>query len=136
MSISESLALPRPSLGDKRRVVRAAISGLVRVLVRRRLGRPLIAKWPMSLELLIAATRGSWLVMPSIGAVRWRNVGEAVSPLRTDGLPPRFVNVSPDGAASPFGAWREPPDAGCFVCDLRRAAVGAVSCRSRRRRSK
>jgi acetyl esterase/lipase len=48
--------------------------------------------------------------MPSIGIVRWRNVGEALSPLNTDGLPPRFVHEERNGRVIE-GAWLEPPGA-------------------------
>ena len=64
---------------------------------------------------MVAALRGSWSVMPAIGMVRWRNVSEAVSPLRTDGLPPRFVNLNPRGEPPLGAAWLEPPDAGAAV---------------------
>jgi monoterpene epsilon-lactone hydrolase len=48
--------------------------------------------------------------MPRIGIVRWRNVGEVMSPIRTDGLEPRFVHYeSPGGAINAM--WLEPADA-------------------------
>jgi epsilon-lactone hydrolase len=67
------------------------------------------------MELIVAAIRGSWSIMPAIGMVRWRNVGEAMSPLRTDKLAPRFVNLNPREEAPLYGAWLEPPDAGAAV---------------------
>jgi acetyl esterase/lipase len=67
------------------------------------------------MELVVAATRGSWSVMPKIGMVRWRNVGEAMSPLRTDGLTPRFVNLNPGEGHPLHAAWLEPPDADASV---------------------
>ena len=67
------------------------------------------------MELIVAAIRGSWSVMPSIGMVRWRNVGEAMSPLRTDKLRPRFVNLNPREESPLYAAWLEPPDAGAAV---------------------
>jgi acetyl esterase/lipase len=48
--------------------------------------------------------------MPEIGVVRWRNVGDALSPLRTDGLSPRFVRLG-SGAGEIEGIWLEPPGA-------------------------
>ena len=45
--------------------------------------------------------------MPVIGIVRWRNVTEALTPLNTDGLTPRFVCSEGDGPAI-RGAWLEP----------------------------
>jgi hypothetical protein len=44
-----------------------------------------------------AARRGSWSTLPAIGIVRWRNVGEALSPIRNDGLSPRFVRYDTGG---------------------------------------
>ncbi len=107
------VALPRPKARwqDTVRVVGAAVAALCRALVRRLVGRRVHPNWPLKLELLVAATRGSWSVMPAIGVVRWRNVGEAMSPLRTDGLAPRFVQLNPGEAHPLFGAWLEPPGA-------------------------
>jgi epsilon-lactone hydrolase len=68
-------------------------------------------KWPFKMELVVSATRGSWSVMPEIGMVRWRNVGEAMSPLKTDGLTPRFVRLNPEEDEPLHAAWLEPPDA-------------------------
>ena len=42
--------------------------------------------------------------MPEIGVVRWRNVGEALSPLRTDGLEPRLVRLG-SGPSEIEGVW-------------------------------
>jgi len=84
-------------------------------MVRRLLGRRKHPNWPFRLELIVSATRGAWSVMPRIGMVRWRNVGEAMSPLHTDGVVPRFVNLSPDEASPLYAAWLEPPDAGPTV---------------------
>ncbi len=90
-------SLPRPTARwqDSVRVVGAAVGFLSRALVRRLFGRSVNPKWPFRMELVVAATRGAWSVMRAIGMVRWRNVGEAMSPLRTDGLTPRFVNLNP-----------------------------------------
>lgn len=49
--------------------------------------------------------------MPKIGMVRWRNVGEALSPLRADGLRREFVELN-EGRNGLTGAWLVPPDAG------------------------
>jgi acetyl esterase/lipase len=48
--------------------------------------------------------------MPRIGLVRWRNVGEALSPLEMDGLDPQFIKY-PSGPNDIGAAWLEPPDA-------------------------
>lgn len=112
IEVMESVALPKPKarIGDSLRVVCAAIGGMIRAVARRVLGRSIRPQWPFALELVVSATRGSWSVMPVIGMVRWRNVGEAMSPLRTDGIVPRFVNLSPGAATSLHGAWLEPED--------------------------
>ncbi len=49
--------------------------------------------------------------------VRWRAVGESASPLRTDGLPLRVIDLRPDEPQrGPLqGAWLEPPNAGPAV---------------------
>jgi acetyl esterase/lipase len=48
--------------------------------------------------------------MPRIGLVRWRNVAEALTPLRWDGLQPRFLQYVSE--AQPIGGvWLEPPGA-------------------------
>jgi epsilon-lactone hydrolase len=101
---------PRARFGDCVRVVAASLlfaasAGLRRLLgVRRRPG------WGFGLEVLIAAYRGSWSQMPKIGIVRWRNVGEAMSPLKTGGLTPAFVRIG-SGSSASDAAWLEPPEA-------------------------
>jgi acetyl esterase/lipase len=55
----------------------------------------------------VAAARGAWSLMPLIGIVRWRNVTEALTPLNTDGVTPRFVRTEGEGPAI-RGAWLEP----------------------------
>ncbi len=62
------------------------------------------------MEMLVAATRGAWSVMPSIGVVRWRHVGDALAPLDLDGLKPDFVRETYQGEAV-AGAWVVPPGA-------------------------
>lgn len=110
-------ALPRPSARwrDSVRVVGAAVGALCWAMLRRLLGRSVHPRWPLKLEIVVAATRGSWSMMPRIGMVRWRNVGEAMSPLRTDGLTPRLVNLDPSADGPLYAAWLEPPDAGASV---------------------
>ncbi len=104
------LARPTARWRDSAWVVGAAVGGLCRALMRRLLGRSVHRKWPFRMELVVAATRGSWSVMPAIGMIRWRNVGEAMSPLRTDGLTPRFVNLNPGEESALHAAWLEPPN--------------------------
>lgn len=107
-------APPRARLGDSVRVVLAAISAAVAAAGRRLVGRTRNPKWGRAFELTVAATRGSWSVMPEIGMVRWRDVGEALSPLKTDGLAPRAVDLRPGG--EPLRAsWLEPEGAGQAV---------------------
>lgn len=101
---------PRARRLDVIRVVGAALLGATGALLRRLVGRKRRASWGMKLELIVAATRGAWSVMPKIGVVRWRNVGEQMSPLKTGGLVPRFVRRG-DGDCTVDGAWLEPPDA-------------------------
>lgn len=115
--VDPAIALPRPVARgtDKLRVIGAAVAAMLRALLRRLVGRSVNPKWPLGLELVVAATQGSWSMMPVIGMVRWRNVGEAMSPLRTDGLPPRFVNLTPDEPSPLHAAWLEPPGAGPTV---------------------
>ncbi|MDF1798681.1 MAG: alpha/beta hydrolase [Planctomycetota bacterium] len=49
--------------------------------------------------------------MPKIGVVRWRRASEALCPLKTDGLAPRFVEATHE--SNPVrGAWLEPQGAG------------------------
>ncbi len=100
---------PSAPLGDKCRVVGAAVAGAMRAMGRRLLGRRRRNAWGVGLEVTVAATQGTWSVMPVIGMVRWRNVAENLSPLRTDGLTPRFVQFT-SGSRSIHGAWLEPPD--------------------------
>ena len=117
LEVTPAQGLPKPKarLTDSLRVVGGAFKALVRALGRRLLGRSAHAKWPFRLELLIAATRGSWSVMSTLGMVPWRNVGEAMSPLLTDGLTPRFVNLNAVDETPLLAAWLEPPDAGATV---------------------
>jgi acetyl esterase/lipase len=62
------------------------------------------------MEMLVAATRGAWSVMPDIGVVRWRNVGDALAPLNLDGLRPGFIRDTRQEEVVE-GAWVEPPGA-------------------------
>jgi acetyl esterase/lipase len=101
---------PHAPLGDKLRVVASSLLFMLLASSRRLLGRRRRKAWSFGLEVIIAAYRGSWSVMPKLGIVRWRNVGEALSPLRTDGLPPRFVGLD-SGSGQIAGMWLEPPDA-------------------------
>lgn len=116
-SADAAVALPRPSarFWDSARVVGAALGGMFRAFLRRLAGRRMHPSWPFRLELVVSATRGAWSLMPVIGMVRWRNVGEAMSPLKTDGLPPRFVKLNPGEDRPLYAAWLEPPDAGRAV---------------------
>jgi acetyl esterase/lipase len=101
-------------VGDALRVVAASLWWLLSAALRRLLGRRRRPGWSFGYEVTVAAYRGSWSVMPKIGVVRWRNVGEALSPLQTGGLTPRFVRYGQ--GVSPFGAlWLEPPGAGDAV---------------------
>ena len=105
---------PRARTGDAIRVPAAAIGHAVAALGRRAIGRRRRAAWSIRLEATVAAYRGSWSVMPTIGMVRWRNVGEALSRVRADGLRPRFTRYE----SGPYGiaATRvEPPDASGLV---------------------
>ena len=105
-------ARPRP--GDVLRVVAAALFGGARAIVWRIGGRPRRAGWSLGLEGMVGATRGAWSVMPRIGMVRWRRVGEFMSPLRTDGIARRSVQIA--GKHDPIEAtWLEPSDAGDAV---------------------
>jgi acetyl esterase/lipase len=100
---------------DSVRVLGAVAGAVSRALVRRLLGRGVHPSWPFRMELMVAALRGFWSVLPAIGIVRWRNVSEAMSPLRTDKLKPRFVNLSTPDETPLCAAWLEPPDAGAAV---------------------
>lgn len=99
----------RPRSGDTLRVVGASMRYAARALFRRLLGRRRLPSWGVGMELMVASTRGAWSVMTEIGVVRWRNVGDSLSPLRFDGIKPRFVRRA-DGAVD--GVWVEPPGAG------------------------
>ncbi len=112
VDVEAAMPKPRARFWDCIRVVSAAMGGMLRAFFRRLIGRRMHPNWPLKLEAVVSATRGSWSVMPAIGMVRWRNVGEAMSPLRTDDLPPRFVRVDSGGEEPLFAAWLEPPDAG------------------------
>lgn len=74
------------------------------------MGRRRRPAWGVGFEVMVAGTRGTWSVMPTIGMVRWRRVAENLSPLRTDGLTPKFVQLA-SGPTPIHGAWLEPPDA-------------------------
>ena len=110
--IDHSIAPPpqRARPGDAIRVPAAAIGNAIAALGRRAIGRRRRAAWSARLEATVAAYRGSWSVMPRIGIVRWRNVGEALSRVRADGLRPRFTRYE-SGPYAIAGTWVEPPDA-------------------------
>jgi monoterpene epsilon-lactone hydrolase len=114
VNVDAAVAFPKPTARtwDLIRVICTALGRMLGVLVRRLVGRGVHPKWPLKMELVVSATRGSWSVMPKIGMIRWRNVGEAMSPLRTDGLTPRFVCLNPGEESPLHAAWLEPPDAG------------------------
>lgn len=101
---------PRPRLDDTVRVLSASLGKAVRALARRSIKPPLRPGWSPRMEMLVAATKGAWSVMPAIGVVRWRNVGDALSPLKLDGLPPQVIR-HPHQGATIEGAWVEPPGA-------------------------
>ena len=103
-------APPRARFDDSIRVPAAAIASAIAAAMRRLFGRRRRIGWSARLETRIAATRGAWSVMPRIGIVRWRNVGETLSPINLDGLTPRFVRDYRNGCAV-AGAWIEPPEA-------------------------
>jgi epsilon-lactone hydrolase len=100
----------RARLRDIVHVLGATLLSVMAAMLRRMLGRRRRANWSFGLEATVAAYRGSWSVMPKIGIVRWRVVGEALSPLRTDGIAPRFIEY-PSGAHPIGGVWLEPPGA-------------------------
>jgi len=108
--VATAPAPPRARRLDVLRVVGAALAGALGALLRRLVGRKRRPTWSVKLEAVVGATRGAWSVMPKIGVVRWRNVGEHMSPLKTGGLVPRFVQRG-EGEATVDGAWFEPPDA-------------------------
>lgn len=94
---------------DILRVVSASLLAVLFAALRRAWGRRRHSSWSLGLELTIAAYRGSWSTLPRLGLVRWRNVGEALTPLRWNCLQPRFVRLA-DGAQPIGGVWLEPPD--------------------------
>jgi epsilon-lactone hydrolase len=93
--------------GDILRVSVAALGGAAAAVLGYVAGRRRRPGWNVRFAALIAATRGVWSVMPKIGVVRWRNVAETLSPLKTDGLTPRFIREDRDGRIV-AGAWLEP----------------------------
>ncbi|MBA3637816.1 MAG: alpha/beta hydrolase [Acidobacteria bacterium] len=105
-----SRTIPRARADDVVRVVAAALLGVMRSAGRRLAGKSRRRAWGFGLEVMIGGTRGAWSVMPRIGMVRWRNVGEAMSPLRTDGLPHRQIELG-TGADRINAMWLEPPNA-------------------------
>jgi epsilon-lactone hydrolase len=105
---------PRARSGDAIRVPAAAIASAAAALCRRAIFRRRRSAWSARLEATIAAYRGSWSQMPRLGIVRWRNVGEALSRIRADGLRPRFTRFE-SGPYGIAGTWLEPPGAGPAV---------------------
>src|SRR4051812_47654754 len=98
---------PKAGFADSIRVVSASLLFLVCAVLRRLLGVRRRAGWSFGLEVLVAAYRGSWSQMPKIGIVRWRKVGDALSPLQTDGLAAKFVRIE-NGSVALDAAWLEP----------------------------
>jgi acetyl esterase/lipase len=84
------------------------MAGSTAAIARRLIGRRRRPAWSARLEATIAAHRGAWSVMPRIGMVRWRNVGEVLSRVRADGLAPRFTRYE-SGRYAIAGTWVEPP---------------------------
>jgi alpha/beta hydrolase fold len=106
MSDSKShRATPHAPIADIVRVVAASLFFVLLATLRRLIGLRRRPAWSFRLELLIAAYRGSWSVMLRMGIVRWRNVGEAMSPLRTDRLEPRFVQLGSGPGESKGRGW-------------------------------
>jgi monoterpene epsilon-lactone hydrolase len=105
---------PRARPGDAIRVSSAAAGSAIAALSRRAIGRRRRAAWSTRLEATVAAYRGSWSTMPRLGMVRWRNVGEALSRVRADGLRPTFTRFD-SGPYGIAGTWVEPPGAGRAV---------------------
>jgi acetyl esterase/lipase len=101
---------PRARTGDAIRVPAAAIGGVLAALGRRAVFVRRRKGWSARLEATVAAYRGSRSVMPKIGIVRWRDVGESLSKVRADGLQPRFTRYE-SGPYAINGTWLEPPDA-------------------------
>jgi acetyl esterase/lipase len=110
----QARAKPTTRIDDILRVLCACLFFVVLASLRRTLGYRCRPAWSFGLEVTIAAYRGSWSVMPKIGIVRWRNVGELMSPLRTDGLEPRLVRLG-RGSSELNGVWLEPPAATATV---------------------
>ncbi len=107
-----SRAIVRSRPVDAVRVVAAALLGATRAIGWRLAGRPRRPGWGLRLEAMVGATRGAWSVMPRIGMVRWRNVGESLSPLRTDGVPRRPVTLGGSDRDRLEATWLTPPNAG------------------------
>lgn len=82
---------PRARIDDLVRVLAAALVAAMLATMRRLWGRRRRRGWSARFEVTVSSYRGTWSLMPRIGLVRWRNVGEALSPLRTNGLEPKFV---------------------------------------------
>ncbi len=105
-----ALKRTRARFFDMARVLGACLLYALLATLRRLIGRRRRPAWGSGFEVMLAATRGVWSVMPKIGIVRWRSVSENLSPLQTDGLTPRFVRH--EGASVPIhGVWLEPPGA-------------------------
>ena len=100
---------PRARLGDILLVVGSSLLFVLAAALRRLVGRRRRPAWSFGLELLVSAYRGSWSALPKIGIVRWRNVGELMSKVETDGLPLSFVGDAARGGVR--GTWLEPPGA-------------------------
>ncbi len=90
---TEPTALARPKPGDTFRVVGASMRYAMRALFRRLVGRRGRPSWGVGMELMVASTQGAWSTMTELGVVRWRNVGNGLSPLRFDGITPRFARL-------------------------------------------
>jgi epsilon-lactone hydrolase len=99
----------RARIDDVLRVLVAVLLAAMLATMRRLTGRRRRSAWGFGVEVLVACYRGTWSVMPKIGIVRWRNVSENLSPLRTDGLEPRYVRHESESTAID-GAWLEPPE--------------------------
>ena len=98
----------KPRLTDALRVVSAAVGYAIVRVGRRLVGRRRCRSWGWRLEATIAAQRGAWSVMTSMGAVRWRRVGDHLSPLLSDGL--ETEPIAQGGADHPRGLWMLPPE--------------------------
>ncbi len=95
----------RPRFTDAIRVVGSALGFAFAASLRRLFGRRRRPSWSWRLEATIAAQRGAWSVMPKIGVVRWRRVGDRMSPMLTDGL-----ETAPIEGGGPAGLWLMPPE--------------------------